>query len=44
MVVTLPTAVSLGIGAASLSVTGRGGTGRIPTPTESRAVAPAVRA
>ncbi|MFB7761226.1 PfkB family carbohydrate kinase [Streptomyces xiamenensis] len=40
----LPTAVSLGIGAASLSVTGRGGTGRIPTLTESRAVAPAVRA
>ncbi|WP_432741971.1 PfkB family carbohydrate kinase [Streptomyces sp. JH002] len=40
----LPTAVSLAIGAASLSVTGRGGTGRIPTLTESRAVAPAVRA
>jgi 2-dehydro-3-deoxygluconokinase len=39
----LPTAVSLGIGAASLSVTGRGGTGRIPTLTESRAAAPAAR-
>jgi 2-dehydro-3-deoxygluconokinase len=33
-------AVRLGIGAASLSVTGRGGTGHIPTLAESRAAAP----
>lgn len=39
----LPTAVRLGIGAASLSVTGRGGTGRIPTLAETRAAAPAGR-
>ncbi|MFB4195536.1 carbohydrate kinase family protein [Streptomyces carpaticus] len=39
----LPTAVRLGIGAASLSVTGRGGTARIPTLAETRAAAPAER-
>ncbi|MFG2738117.1 PfkB family carbohydrate kinase [Streptomyces harbinensis] len=39
----LPSAVRLGIGAASLSVTGRGGTGRIPTLAETRAAAPAGR-
>ncbi|HYS37148.1 MAG TPA: PfkB family carbohydrate kinase [Pseudonocardiaceae bacterium] len=33
-------AVRLGIGAASLSVTGRGGTGHIPTLAQSRAAAP----
>ncbi|GAB2885918.1 PfkB family carbohydrate kinase [Streptomyces mayteni] len=35
----LPTAVGLGIAAASLSVAGRGGTGRIPTLAETRAAA-----
>jgi 2-dehydro-3-deoxygluconokinase len=33
-------AIRLGIGAASVSVTGRGGTGHIPTIAESRAAAP----
>jgi 2-dehydro-3-deoxygluconokinase len=33
-------AVRLGIGAASLSVTGRGGTGHIPTLAQTRAAAP----
>jgi 2-dehydro-3-deoxygluconokinase len=33
-------AVRLGVGAASLSVTGRGGTGHIPTLADSRAAAP----
>jgi 2-dehydro-3-deoxygluconokinase len=36
----LPEAVRLGIGAAALSVTGRGGTGHIPTLAHTRAAAP----
>jgi 2-dehydro-3-deoxygluconokinase len=40
----LPEAASLGVGAASLSVTGRGGTGRIPALGETRGIAPAVPA
>ncbi|HEX9337998.1 MAG TPA: PfkB family carbohydrate kinase, partial [Pseudonocardiaceae bacterium] len=36
----LPEAVRLGIGAAALSVTGRGGTGHIPTLANTRAAAP----
>jgi 2-dehydro-3-deoxygluconokinase len=36
-------AVGLGVGAASLSVTGRGGTGHIPTLADSRAAAPKPR-
>jgi 2-dehydro-3-deoxygluconokinase len=37
----LPEAVRLGVGAASLSVMGRGGTGHIPTIEQTRAAAPA---
>lgn len=36
----LPDAAALGVGAASLSVTGRGGTGHIPTLAETRSFAP----
>jgi 2-dehydro-3-deoxygluconokinase len=36
----LPEAVRLGIGAAALSVTGRGGAGHIPTLERTRAAAP----
>jgi 2-dehydro-3-deoxygluconokinase len=36
----LPEAAALGVGAASLSVTGRGGTGHIPTLAEARRLAP----
>ncbi|HEX6527532.1 MAG TPA: sugar kinase [Streptosporangiaceae bacterium] len=40
----LPEAASLGVGAASLSVAGRGGTGHIPTLGDTRSIAPAVPA
>ena len=36
-----PEAVSLGVGAASLSVAGRGGTGHIPALADTRSIAPA---
>jgi 2-dehydro-3-deoxygluconokinase len=37
---SLPEAASLGVGAASLSVAGRGGTGHIPALAETRSIAP----